>query len=303
MVQVFTGPNTFALQAALREVVDIYVREHGDFAIERLDGEEAAFDRIRAAIESAPFLATKKLVILRHPGQNKEFTEQAEVILSDVGDATDVLIVEAKIDKRSAYYKFLHKNKFIQEFSEYDERGLAKWLTQYAVQFGGVLSVADAEYLVRRVGIKQQLLAGEVEKLVLYAPTITKSTIDLLVEPTPQSTIFALIDAALRGNIDSALNLYADQRAQGVEPQQILAMLVWQLHVMSLVVSGKLPPDDIAKQAKISPWTVSKTKALLVHRTRSNVHTLVRELLRIDIASKTSAIDLDDALKQFIIEM
>ncbi len=56
---------------------------------------------------SLPFLASKKLVVLRAPSANKQFVEQVETILASVSDTTDVIIIEPKLDKRSAYYKFL----------------------------------------------------------------------------------------------------------------------------------------------------------------------------------------------------
>src|SRR3546814_19438404 len=52
---------------------------------------------------------------------------------------------------------------------------------------------------------------------------------------TPQSTIFELLDAALSGNTRRALELYEEQRSMKVEPQQIIAMLAWQLHVLAVV--------------------------------------------------------------------
>ena len=46
--------------------------------LQRIDGEEVEYDAIREALESLPFLASKKLVVLRAPSANKEFVEKVE---------------------------------------------------------------------------------------------------------------------------------------------------------------------------------------------------------------------------------
>ena len=109
MITTLAGENSFGLQRELRQIVDTFVAEQGDLGLERLDGQEVSLDRISEALTSLPFLANKKLVVLRAPSANKQFTEQAEQMLSDIPETTDVIIVEPKLDKRLSYYKFLKK--------------------------------------------------------------------------------------------------------------------------------------------------------------------------------------------------
>src|SRR5207302_5372047 len=103
------------------------------------------------------------------------------------------------------------------------------WLSETAKARNATLNPSDASYLVERVGLNQQLLANELDKLLLYNPQITRSSIDQLTDPTPQSTVFQLLEAAFAGRTKQALDLYAEQRGLKVEPQQIIAMLAWQL--------------------------------------------------------------------------
>src|SRR6185312_15650684 len=132
MVAVFTGENGFALKAALDARVSAFIAEHGDIAVERLDGEDASFERLQESLQSLPFLASRKLVILRNPGLNKQFSEQVESLAHGLPETTDVIIVEAKPDKRSTYYKLLKKLTDLHEFPELDENGLARWLVDTA---------------------------------------------------------------------------------------------------------------------------------------------------------------------------
>lgn len=302
MITVLTGENSFLLQQRLRQIVGDFVKTHTDMALEQLDGEEAEFDRLREALQSLPFLASKKLVVLRNPGANKQFTEAAEDLLTGLPETTDLVIVEPKLDKRTAYYKLLKKQKDFTEYNELDAAGLSRWLVQSAKEQGGKISQTDATYLVERIGINQQLLNNELQKLLLYNPEVTRETIDLLTDKTPQSTIFELLDAALAGNSKKALELYHEQRQMKVEPQQILALLGWQLHVLALVkTAGERDANQIAREAKINPYVVRKSQGIARRMTLPELKKLIHGTLVLDVRLKSENIDADEALQNLLL--
>ncbi|HSX45784.1 MAG TPA: DNA polymerase III subunit delta [Candidatus Saccharimonadia bacterium] len=304
MIVTLTGENAFGLGAELSKLVGPFVSENGELALERLDGEEAELARMQEALTSLPFLSVRKMVVLRAPGKNKQFAESAEQILGGVPESTDVILVEPKLDKRLSYYKFLKKNTDFREFQELDANGLARWLSEQAKTRNGSLSQADARYLVERVGASQQILANELEKLLLYDSKISRETIDLLTEASPQSTIFQLLEAAFAGNKRRVLQLYAEQRALKVEPPQIVAMLTWQLHVLAIIkTAGEKSADQIASEARLNPFVVRKSQVIARDLSLSEVKQLVADLLEIDVKSKTTGIDLDEALQTYLIRL
>lgn len=301
---VLAGENSFTRGQVLEALVSAFVHEHGDIAVERLDGEAASVERIRESLQSSPFLATRKLVILRSPSLNKQFIDVAEQILGDAIETTDVIIVEPKVDKRSSYYKWLKRDTELQEFPELDELGLARWLVAFAKQQGGELSSADARLLVERIGANQQLLASELNKLLVYDAQITRVTIELLTEPTPQSKIFDLLDAAFSGSARRAIELYKDQRAQRVDPSQIIAMITWQLKIVAIVkAAGARKNSDIVREAKLSPYTVQKSETIAARLTLAKLKKLIRDLLTLDVRSKRERIDLDEALQNYLLAL
>jgi DNA polymerase-3 subunit delta len=304
MVTVLTGDNMFALRAALDALIVAFSTDHGDIAVERLDGEEAAFERLQESLQSLPFLAARKLVILRTPGVNKLFVEHVEQLLGGLPETTDLVIVEPRIDKRSSYYKYLKKSAELQEYTELDENGLARWLVDTSQQQGSSLRLADARLIVERVGANQQLLVNERDKLLLYSPTITRETIELLIDATPQSKIFDLLEAAFVGNTKRALELYHDQRAQKVDPSQIIAMLAWQLRILALLlVAGSRTQHDIISTAKLSPYIIQKSQIITNRLTLPGLRKLVQGLLDIDTRSKRQSIDLDEALQNYLLQV
>lgn len=305
MVSTLTGTNSFLLQTELHTRVRQFLDEHGDMALERLDGEETSYDRMREALQSLPFLATKKLVVLRSPSSQKEFMEQAEQLLGDLSDATDVIIVEPKLDKRTSYAKYLQKQTDYQEYKELDAPALSRWLVDAAKAAGARLSTADASYLVNRLGPQQQLLSTELSKLISASPTIDRKLIDGLTEPVPQSSTFDLLEAAFSGDYQRTLQLYEEQRRQNVEPQAIVGLLSWQLHVLAVCAwaGDDHNAQDIARDAKLHPFVVQKSLSLARRIGKPRLRMHIERLASLDEALKTSATLADDAVQAYLLAL
>ena len=297
-----TGDNSFALSAELKKLIKDFLDEYGDMALERIDAEDADFDRIREALQSLPFLAAKKMVIIRNPGSNKQFVEAADKLLSELPDTTDVILVEPKFDKRSGYYKLLKKVTDFREYSELDINSMTKWLSMVAKEQEGHLSQSDATYLIERVGANQQLLSNELEKLLLYNKNISRETINILTELTPQSTVFELFDTAFNGDPKRTIELYKEQRRLKMEPQKIIAMLAWQLHVLALIkTAGERTPQEVAIAAKLNPFVASKSSGIAKYLTLAKLKKLIADLLVIDIRLKQDSTNADEALQNYLL--
>jgi DNA polymerase III delta subunit len=158
--------------------------------------------------------------------------------------------------------------------------------------------------LISRIGINQQLLLNELNKLLAYDEHITKDTIVAMTESMPQSTVFELLDAAFSGNAKRAIELYREQRALRVEPQMIVGMLAWQLHILAVVkASGTKSANEIAQSAKLSPYVVQKSQGLVQRLSMPRLSQIVTELLQLDIASKRSSMDADEALELYFLQL
>lgn len=285
-------------------LIDVFIKKYTDLGLERLDAEEASYDRLVEAVQSLPFLADRKLVVIRDGSMNTDFTNAIESFLDAVTDSTDVLLVERKLDKRTAYYKQLKKLTDFHEYVVLDANGLAQFAVQCAKEQGGSLALADARLLVERTGANQMLLVHELDKLLTYDPNITKESIVSLTDEVPQSKIFDLLDAAFAGQTNRTQAVYADQRAQGTEPQQIVAMLVWQLYVIAVVKTGQQRSvAEIASTAKLNPYVVEKTKQLERQIPLAKLQQMIRSLRILDVRSKSESIVLDDALQHYLLTL
>jgi DNA polymerase-3 subunit delta len=304
MIVTLTGENRFLLSQALATLEATFVSEYTDLALERLDGDEHPIDRLQESVQSLPFLSPRKLVILREPSKQKAFTERIAGLLEGVPETTDLIIVEPKLDKRLGYYKTLKAKTDFREFKELDARGLAAWASEYVKDQGGSLGASNAKLLIDRIGVNQQLLQNELDKLLAYDEHVTKDVIMALTESTPQSTVFELLDAAFSGNTKRAIELYQEQRSLKVEPQVVIGMLAWQLHILAVVkASGSKSSQEVAQSAHLSPFVVQKSQGLVRRLSMPQLAQMVTELLQIDIAIKKSSIDADEALQLYVIRM
>ncbi len=301
MIVTLSGNNSLALRQRLSQLREDFAKKHGELALERLDADSVEAPQIVEAVQSLPFLSERKMVILQGLGASPA-SEQIEQIIDSAGEQVDLVLIEPAPDKRTVYYKTLQKKTQLESFEELDARSLPAWLVQATKGQGGTISHGDANYLVERVGPNQQALSTELAKLITYDPAITRETIDLLTEPTPQTKIFDLLDAAFAGNKAKTLRLYEEQRAQKVEPQMILAMIAWQLRTLvALKLAGDKPSGQVVKDFGINPYVLSKSARLASQTSPEKLKELVGQALDVDYRSKTGIFDLDEALKNYLI--
>ena len=301
MIYFFAGDNAFEMKQATNSLVRMFVGTHGDLALERIDAEEADMATILDAIASVPFLASNKMVVISNASQ-KDLLEK--IVTVDAPESTDVIVLIPKVDKRASYYKALQKHAGFKSFEIGKQPNLLLWIIDSVQDLGGTINQTSARYLIDRVGPNQMLISKELEKLVLYQPEVTQETIELLCEPNPQSTIFELVDAAFAGKQKQAETIYAEQRAQKVEPHAILGMIVWQLHILAIVkTAGQRSADVIAKDAKLNPFVVRKSMNLARNLSFEHIKKLLADAQELDELLKTKPINSDEALKTFLLSI
>ncbi|GAC1390591.1 MAG: hypothetical protein NVSMB46_00640 [Candidatus Saccharimonadales bacterium] len=304
MVITITGTNSFHRSLELSTIVESYIADSTDMGLERLDGEIISIQRFSDAINSLPFLSPTKLIIIRSPSANKTLCESIMMAIPTIDSAIQLIIHEPTIDKRSVFYKFLKQHTDFREFNDLDTAKLGQWIGGYVEQNAGSITLVDAKYLIDRIGASQQLLYQEINKLLVYNPAITRATIDALTEQAPQGTIFDLVAASFGGNVSKVWKIYLNQRRMKVEPQQILAMLTWQLHIIALLkTADNQTIDDIGQEAKIKPYTLRKSESIARSISLDKLKRIIKKGLQLDIDMKSLSIDADDAVMNLLLYM
>lgn len=295
------GSNSFTLHKYLEEITARFLKTNSKLALERIDGEETNSRDLIEAVQGGSLFSKAKLVVVRDLSLNKAAQSDIEQIISSVDENTDLILVDPNIDRRSAYFTVLKDKSELHDFKGLEPLELVKWLVNEAKKQSANLSLSDANHLVERTGANQRLLATELDKLVTYSPDISRQTIDELVVENPQSKVFDLLDAVFGGRKQVALKLYSEQRAQMVEPQEIVAMIAWQLRLIVLAKVTDKTPDQIATDTSSSAYPIKKAAGLGRNLSKEELKSLINGLYEIDYLAKTKSIDLDEALKTYLV--
>jgi DNA polymerase III subunit delta len=302
MIVVLTGSNTYTLQKSLKQFVADFVEKYGE-SIERFDGSEMeSTDNVLDAVRSVSFLDPRKLVIVRDFSQSKALNEIIESIVAQTAESTDLLLVDPKLDKRTAVYKYLQKNCDVRRFDTVQGYELEKWFSAEAKSKNIKISNTNVAEIVGRVGLNQQQLAQELSKLTLVEGEITKAVIDDLIEPNPQSKVFDMLEALFSGDMAKAYELYKDQRSQGEEPQKLLAMITWQLQQLTLAVFAPSQSVEALTASGMSSYSAQKALHLAKKISKKDLKFYITELAEIDVQSKTNA-DIESALNVYFSEV
>lgn len=303
MIYAFAGSNWFSLRQEVDSLTNNFMAKNGSLNIEKFDCADKEKSELIASIQSVSLFSEQKLIIVENLFIYKEITEDLNKFLDSIDDTVTFVIVEKTIDKRSSYYKNLKKLPNFKEFNELEGISLENWIKKYVSTKGGDITGSNTRLLIDRVGTNQTFIERELTKLLAYNKDISKQNIELLTDQTPNSKIFDLVDNVFAGREGKALEIYDDQRAQSVEPQAILGMLIWQMHLVATCVATNKSTAEIASSTGLNAFTLGKASKIADRMGKAKVNYFIDLLADIELSSKTKTYNLDDALKLAIVSL
>jgi DNA polymerase-3 subunit delta len=303
MTLTLTGENKFALNEKLKEIKNKFLKKNKTAQIQILNGSKIELEDLKIELSSLSLFSPERLIIIDQPSLIKNFKEEVEQILVGLGSDLTLIILEDSLDKRSSYYKYLFSKTTYLEFKILDINALTDWIIDYTEKKAATINIADARYLIDRIGFDQYALLNELNKLILYNQVISRKSIELLSDASITSTVFDLIDSAFNGRYRQALNLYKEQRIKNVAPEMILAMFGWQLNILALVKSWSPKYGPINAATNLNPYSVTKAQALVTKLSFIQLRSIISKLHEGDLKSKTVSFSLDDFLQNLLLEM
>ena len=290
MTTVLTGSNGHAIIAALNAQKSAFIKQYGEAGVEVLNADQIQPEQLASLLMGATLFASNRLVVIRNLSENKTLSESLLGMLETIPAEVEVVLVEKQLDKRTVFYKTLKQKADFQEFTELDEYQAVKWVEETVKMQHGAIDRVAAQLLVQSVGTDQLRLQHEIEKLLAYDTTISQKTIAELVEANHRDTVFQLLELALSGKTNQAIAVLSGLEQAHEDPFQITNMLIWQTHILAVVHSAQSESDsEIAKQAKVNPFVVRKTKQLALRMTASKLRSILEGVAQCDVLLKTTA--------------
>lgn len=304
MITLLTGANEFAIGERLSQLRAEFSSRHGEQSVVQTDAADATEAEL-IKLANANLFSAETMFIIKDVDGNKEIADKLPDYLSRLAEATHLVLVSPKPDKRTRWYKTAAKLGQTQSYSEPNEPQLIKWAQERVKQRGGAIEPTVARYLVNRIGLHQGQISQELEKLVSYSPTITKEHIDLLVDKTLNESVFDLIDSVVKGRTKRAVNTYERLLLNQVDAHQFIGLMAWQLHNLLVVKANEhtLSPSQLASAAGLAPFVVSKTRALASHLSLGQIKKLISLTVQADVDIKRTRADVDARIKVLIEEI
>ncbi len=262
MLHVFFGKDSFTLRERLDELRSS-LDDDGMLASNTvvLEGHRTSLAEVTAACDTVPFLAAHRLVIVeglltrlagarrgrraqtggRPAGGRGPSAETAAWLpLADyVGrmpPSTHLVLIDGEVQGENPLRDALEGKGEIREFRPLGPRAIPAWVQSRARSLGLTLSPGAVRLLAEFVGSDLWALAGELEKLSIYAGgrPVGEEEVRALVTAVRETSVFPLVDAIVEGRPAAAVRLLRQLLRQESGAPYILAMIQRQLRHLAV---------------------------------------------------------------------
>jgi DNA polymerase-3 subunit delta len=206
-----------------------------------------------AACDTVPFMSANRLVIVegllsRLTGGRKGGAQtggrppdaEAWLPLADhipeMPATTHLVLTDGEIAPGNPLLAALKGKGEVREFKPLGQRAVAPWIERRAQAAGLRLRQGAVNLLAEFVGPDLWTLAGELDKLAVYAngETVTEDEVRALVAAVRETSVFPLVDAIVEGRPAAAVRLLRQMLRQDAGPQYVLAMVQRQLRHLAV---------------------------------------------------------------------
>lgn len=275
--------------------------------------EDPETDRLIADAETQPFMADRRLVVVRDLPALSGRAEADEKLISWLPSVPETTILlfycTGKPDGRKKLYNAVKKLGGIVTFSPLRGAELVRFVTDAFRQAGKECDDRTAEYLIFTVGDDAGLLRSEITKLASYAgdrPAVLSSDIAALATPSAECTVFQMVDAVVTGQKSRALLLLRNQLRSGTDRMTILAMLLRQYRLLQhikIMQYEKKSGDFIRSALGVPPFAVEQYLRQASGYTGGQVKNAVSICFDAEYAVKSGRIQQEGAVESVVIRL
>jgi len=314
------GENTFLSLRKLASLRQHFLKKYdpsgmnvAEFAVSKVKIGE-----VMAAIQSPPFIATKRLVIVK--GLCETYSTKPDAkdwidAFARIPESTIVVVWDdvsvKKMDRHALVKAFIDRSDVhAYPFDMLQGVALTAWAGTRAKELSLSISRPLLELIVARVGSDLWQLSGELEKLSAYVDgaSVDQAAIDLLVRTNSDDQLFALMDALSDGRVDRSLSLLSAQRQFGTGDQQLFAMLSRQMRLLLSVRDliderDQVNKQEVADVLSLHPFVAQKTLSQARRFTKEQLLHMQKLLYRLDLLIKRGQMDVGLAVDRAVVGM
>ena len=311
-VYLFEGPEENLKAAALTQLRKALLPE----GLEELNEtvlDAPATDALIAAAETLPFLADRRLVIVReHPaltGRGEGDDRLKDYIANAPDTAVVVFLVRGKADARKKLYLAIKKHGNIVSFNPMTDAELNAWIVRTFASLGKECAPQTASLLAFTVGGGTALLRQEIDKLSALAgerSVITDEDVKQVATRSIECTIFEMVDAVVARQEGRAFGLLRDMLTAGEQRLGILAMLLRQYRLLQhvkIMQYEKKPVQEIKNNLGVAPFAAERCIRQAAAYTGGEVRQAVDICLTTEMNVKSGQFNDEGALESAMLRL
>lgn len=327
MLHILIGEDDFSIHQTLEEIK----KSAGDPAAlmpntTELEGAKVTPEQLRAACETVPFLADKRLVIIeglferfepkgraakKRSSNKTEEVENFKPIVDAVKNLppfTELVIIGGNIRSTNPLLHELSALGKVKTFPSLKGPQIKQWIEKRINSLSkGSISEKAIDLMFRLVGSDLWTMANEIDKLVLFTGghTIEEADVQAIVSNAQDANIFYMVDAIIESRVALAQELLQQLFKQGMEPTYILVMLARQVRIIFQVKemrdAGRSRSDIQYKLGLTSDFVLRKAWEQADKYTLARLKEVYHKLLDADIAIKTGKYDTPELVLDILV--
>jgi len=270
-------------------------------------------DQIIAAAETLPFMADRRLIVVRnHPALvgRADADERLTGYLPSVpASAVLLFFCTQKPDARKKLYVAVKKLNGIVVFSPLRDRELTSFVTSAFRDLGKECDDRTADFLIFTSGSDTGLLLTEIAKVAAHAgdsPSIHPDSIRAVATPSTECTVFQMVDAVVSGQSSRAFTLMRSQLLDGTDRMYMLSMLLRQFRLLQhikIMQYEKRTAAEIRSALGVPPFAVDQYVRQASGWSNGKVKTAVNLCFDTEYAVKSGRLNADGAVEAVMLKL
>lgn len=316
---IFHGEDALSVDEAVGKMrAQMLEEDPAAMNISEFDGQTTAPAEVIVAAASFPFLASKRLIIVKgmlawltRKGAGEIGKKGIDVLLTDLPNlpptARLVFVEHEELAKTHKILKLAGENPNGYEKAFAAPKDSTQWILKRARDaYGAKIQPQAAAALASVTGDDLRRADNELLKLVSYVDEgqeITETHVAALTPYVPEASMFALVDAMVEGRADVAAKTLHSLLDAGETPFSLYGMIVRQFRLLLLArehLSAGGAPGELAGVLKSAPFVAQKASSQSRRFSVEALETIYATLLDYDVKMKTGRIDPELALDLLI---
>ena len=280
-----------AVHLLLERAIDSSLK---DFNFNVFFGNESKGVDIIDAAQTLPMFAERRVVLVKRAEQLK--ADALEVMLPYIKNpspGTCLLLTGTKVDQRKKFFLEFKKHGVMVEYKRFYDNKLSGFIQSESLAQGKPIEAAAAELLSALIGNNLQELSSQIEKLVVYAGTKSRITVDdvrVMASSSKAFTAFELAKFLGMRDVPNSIRSLDALFLNGEEAPMMIGALTRhfrQLWRVRELLDKKIPQADIGRELSINTFFLGEILAQARNFTRRELKQIFDEFFRCDVASKT----------------